>query len=132
MANKGPFIYSQVENLQGKPKVFDGQCAGLVQWHTRAGKAATWRKGIDVRGNLGIAVGTAVATFVGNTYPNKEHGNHAALYVSQNGAGLALMDQWSTKASIAKRTLPYLGKNPDGTYIDPSNNGDAFSVIMHE
>lgn len=43
MAN-GPFVYTKVESLEGKPKVFDGSCAGLVQWHTKAGKANTWRE----------------------------------------------------------------------------------------
>ncbi|BBA36220.1 uncharacterized protein sS8_4290 [Methylocaldum marinum] len=50
MAN-GPFVYTKVESLEGKPKVFGGECAGLVQWHTKAGKAGTWREGIKVRGN---------------------------------------------------------------------------------
>lgn len=129
----GPFVYTKVESLEGKPKVFGGECAGLVQWHTKAGKTDTWREGIKVRGNGDkIKKGTAVATFVDGKYPNEPHGNHAALYISQDGAGVWVMDQWSTKPSISKRRMLFKGKNSDGTYKDPSNNGDALSVIVHE
>ncbi|WP_119631433.1 BPSL0067 family protein [Methylocaldum marinum] len=76
--------------------------------------------------------GTAVATFVDGKYPNESHGNHAALYISQDGSGVWVMDQWSTKPSISKRKMLFKGKNSDGTYKDPSNNGDALSVIIHE
>ena len=131
--SKGPFIYKKVESLEGKPKVFGGECAGLVQWHTRAGKADTWREGIKVRNNgRTIKKGTAIATFVDGTYPNKPHGNHAALYISQTINGIYVMDQWTTKPTISKRFLRFRGKKTDGSYIDPSNNGDALSVIMHD
>ncbi|MDH5328109.1 MAG: BPSL0067 family protein [Gammaproteobacteria bacterium] len=54
------------------------------------------------------------------------------LYTSQDGSGVWVMDQWSTKPSISKRKMFFLGKNADGSYVDPSNNGDALSVIMHD
>ncbi|GGO67767.1 BPSL0067 family protein [Bowmanella pacifica] len=129
----GPFIYTKVDSLEGKPKVFGGECAGLVQWHTKVGKADTWREGIKVKGNASqISKGTAVATFVDGRYPNLPHGNHAALYLSQDGTGIWVMDQWSTKPAISKRKMLFKGLNADGSYKDPSNNGDALSVIMHE
>lgn len=129
---KGPFIYSKAESLDGKPSVFGGQCAGLVQWHTHAGKAVSWKEGVRVKGNgAKIKSGTAIATFVDGVYPNKDHGNHAALYLSQDSIGIWVVDQWIGKPVISKRRIRFIGKRADGSYLDPSNNGDAFSVIMH-
>ena len=130
----GPFVYSKVEKLDKQPKVFSGECAGIVQWYTHAGLAATWKQGIAVRGNGSkIRKGTAVATFVDGVYPNKPHGNHAALYISQDAKGVWVMDQWNAenKPTISKRQMLWLGKTKAGDYRDPSNNGDALSVIMH-
>lgn len=133
MSQKGPFVYTRVHTLDGKAKVFGGECAGLVQWHTHAGKAIRWREGIRVRGNGHlIEAGTAVATFENGRYPNRTTGNHAALYLSQDLEGVWVMDQWSTKGAIGKRRMPFMGKNPDGSWVDPSNNGDALSVIVIE
>lgn len=43
------------------------------------------------------------------------------------------MDQFTTgnrsEKKIGRRHIPKLGKNADGTYKNPSNNADAFSVI---
>ena len=129
----GPYIYTLVDSLEGKPKVFGGQCAGLVQFYTKVGLAARWREGIQVRGNADkIKKGTAVATFVDGKYPNKPHGNHAALYVSQDAQGIWVMDQWTSKATIGKRLMRFKGRSKDGSFVDPSNNGDALSVIRTE
>ena len=130
----GPFVYSKVDDLDGKPKAFSGECAGIVQWYTKAGLAATWKEGLVVRGNAAkIRKGTAVATFADGKYPNKPHGNHAALYISQDAKGVWVMDQWNgdNKPTISKRRMNFLGKTKSGDYLDPSNNGDALSVIMH-
>ena len=79
---KGPYIYSKVDDLEGKPKVFSGECTGIVQWYTKVGLARNWRQGIVVKGSgAKIKKGTAIATFVDGFYPNKPHGNHAALYI---------------------------------------------------
>jgi hypothetical protein len=42
------------------------------------------------------------------------------------------MDQWQgdpNKPKVSKRYIRSKGKKEDGTYIDPSNNADAFSII---
>jgi hypothetical protein len=41
------------------------------------------------------------------------------------------MDQWnrSDKKVISSRFIHRLGKNKDGSYVRPSDNADAFSVI---
>ncbi|MGD8913173.1 MAG: BPSL0067 family protein [Candidatus Thiodiazotropha sp.] len=130
---KGPYAYSKVDDLEGKPKAFSGECAGIVQWYTKVGLARNWRQGITVKGNGSkIRKGTAIATFIDGFYPNLPHGNHAALYISQNAKGILVMDQWSgpSKPSISSRRMMFKGKKSDGTFVDPSNNGDALSVIM--
>ena len=96
------------------------------------GKTATWKEGIKVKGSTTIAKGTAIATFVDGVYPNKSSGNHAGYYVSQDASGIFIMDQWTSKASISQRKIKFRGQKADGTYNNPSNNGDAFSVIIHE
>lgn len=127
----GPYVYANVDDLEGKPKVSTGSCAALVQYYRSVGKASGWVEGTVVKGNGNtIAKGTAIATFVNGVYPNQASGNHAAFYISQDANGIKVMDQWSSKASIGSRILQFKGKNADGTFKDPSNNGDAFSVIM--
>jgi hypothetical protein len=51
--------------------------------------------------------------------------------MSQDASGITVMDQWvsTSKPTISSRKLFFKGKNRDGTFVDPSNNGDAFSII---
>jgi len=124
-----PYVYSQVDNLEGKSLVSTGSCAALVQYYTRMGLTNTWKEGENVRKNREITKGTAVATFENGKYPNRPHGNHAAFYLSQDGMGIWVMDQWKEKGKISRRRLYFKGKSSSGKYIDPSNNGDALSII---
>jgi hypothetical protein len=118
-----------VETIVGLDVVSNKQCAGLVMYYSRVGKAENWREGIKVKGNDDkIKKGTAIATFVNGRYENKEHGNHAAFYLGQSVDGIDVVEQFEALAKIQKRTLPFLGQ-VDGKYVNPSNNGDAFSVI---
>lgn len=129
----GPFIYKNAEKLEGNQKVSTKSCATLVQYYSKVGPAWTWRQGMRVRGNQNIKIGTAVATFEDGFYPNKNYGNHAAYYLKQNDNGIVVMDQWaddSSKPTISSRTMRFKGRSSDGTYLDPSNNGDALFVIM--
>ena len=48
----------------------------------------------SVKGNMSLAKGTAIATFVGGSYLSHKHGNHAALYIGQDAEGITVMDQW--------------------------------------
>jgi hypothetical protein len=125
------YVYADVETLPGNPPIGNQQCVALVEHYANApAPAATrWQQGADVRGNPGVAKGTAIATFVQGRYPSAPTGNHAALYVSQDGSGLLVVDQYVGSNGIHQRRLRFKGKAPDGSYIDPSNNGDAFSVI---
>jgi hypothetical protein len=127
-----PFLsYKKLSDIENTPQVSTGSCASLVMYFTRVGVAALWKEGDHVRDNKTIKRGTAIATFVDGKYPNNEHDNHAALYVSQDAGGIQVLDQWSSKKTITTRTMSFQGKAKDGTYIDPSNNGDAMSIIEH-
>ena len=110
--------------------VSTGQCAALVQHYTRVGRTSGWKEGEVVKGSTTIKRGTAIATFVGGIYENEAHGNHAALYISQDSTGIKVVEQWTTLPKPQIRVIPFLGKTDDGTgWKNPSNNGDAFSII---
>ncbi len=123
------YVYADAESLASLPTVGTKQCVALIKKYADAPATSLWKEGAAVKGNLQLKKGTAIATFVGGKYPNQSSGNHAAFYLSQDVAGLWVIDQWSTSRTIQKRRLAFKGKNKDGTFITPSNNGDAFSVI---
>ena len=123
------YVYPEAETLENNPLQGNGQCVTLVRHHTAAPASSTWNEGAMARGTDGIAKGTIIATFVNGHYPNMSSGNHAAFYISQDAHGIAVIDQWATSPHITKRVLRYKGKKSDGSYVDPSNNGDAFSVV---
>lgn len=132
MAKKGYRSYVDVDTIPevNVSLVSTGSCASLVQHYTRVGRTSKWKEGEAVKGNTGIKKGTAIATFVDGEYPNLAHGNHAALYVSQDANGITVVDQWEGLPKPHKRVLGFKGKTADGTaWEDPSNNGDAFSII---
>lgn len=129
---KGPFLYpGDVEDLENTPARGNHACAALVQYTIPIGRAKTWREGIRVRGNDHlIKKGTAVATFEDGFYPNRPKNNHVAYYLSQTKQQILVMDQWEGKPRVSARPMPFLGQHADGSYKNPSNNGDALSVIM--
>jgi hypothetical protein len=131
---EGPFIYpGDVKLLQGAEQKDDGSCAKLVQLSQPIGLTRHWREGIRVQGNDHlIDEGTAVATFEDGFYPNRDHDNHVAYYISQNTDGVLVMDQYSNKNDISQRRVEFKRRRADGTYVDPSNNGAALSVIMRK
>lgn len=129
----GPYVYADVDLLEGLPLVGSHSCVALVQHYANLPHTSTWSAGPVVKGNTTIAKGTAIATFVDGKYPNKAHGNHAAFYISQDATGIRVMDQWAgdkSKPTISSRPLLFKGRNKDGSFKDPSNNADAFFVIQ--
>lgn len=129
-----PYSYSEVETLEGLSKVGTKQCVVLVQRYARApAPTSTWTQGALVKGNITLKKGTAIATFEDGKYPNRPHGNHAALYISQNAVGIVVMDQWlddKAKPFVSKRTIRFKGKDKNGKLVGNSgDNGDAYSVI---
>jgi hypothetical protein len=132
----GPFVYDKVDELDGEPKLGNHECAALVQSTLHIGLAKTWREGIPVRGNDHlIKKGTAIATFEDGFYANRRYGNHVAYYISQDSKRIWVVDQWGdmeSKPRISKRPMRFKGTKSNGLYSDPSNNGDALSVIMRK
>ena len=126
-----PCVYPEVDDLDGHDLVGTHQCVALVQAFAGAPRTSDWRQGVSVRGKLLLAKGTAIATFEDGVYKSRPHGNHAALYLSQDQGGIWVMDQWasSTKLEVSRHYLQFKGVAKDGNWIDASNNGDAFSVI---
>lgn len=109
--------------------VGDGQCVALVKNCAGAPETTKWKQGAPVRGNLSIQAGTAIATFVDGKYPNLRHGNHAAIYISQDAKGIQVYDQWlgNKQKPIHIRTLRWGGDPNDPENV--SNDGNHFSVI---
>lgn len=126
-----PYIYSNVAELKGRPVVGSRHCVALVQYYARAPVTANWREGEAVLGNAIIKPGTAIATFVRGRYPNRPHGNHAALFIGQAIGGIYIADQWKAdgKTEISVRLIRSQGKDKRCNYIHASDNADAFSVI---
>jgi hypothetical protein len=83
--------------------VGNGQCAVFVEAVTGAPRVHFWTRGLKVLGNGHlIPPGTAIATFDSHgRYPNMSHGNHAALFVSENGHSITVIDQYHGKHSHA-------------------------------
>lgn len=126
------YVYSNAHSLDKQEKVGTFECVALIQHFTNAPVTSAWRKGEQVMGNKTLSPGTAIATFVNGRYPNRPHGNHAAFYLGQYANGIYVVDQWrdmQNKPTISKRFIRAKGKSKTGTYIEPSNNADAFSVI---
>lgn len=125
------YRYEKVDELEKHNLVGSHQCVALVQIYAGAPRTSVWRQGDAVVGNKTLKKGTAIATFVKGRYPNRSHGNHAALFVRQAAGGIYIMDQWKTKASgkVTSRFIASLGVDKKGRHKSPSDNADAFSVI---
>ena len=127
-----PFVYINVDQLQNKPKVGGGECVRLLQHYIAGiGQVRQWRQGDPVIGNFGLTKGTAIATFKNGLYQSLEHGNHGALYISQDAGGIMVMDQWNSpnKPLISSRYIRRRGKYENGEFVQPEDNADAFSVV---
>ncbi|MDR3158478.1 MAG: BPSL0067 family protein [Zoogloeaceae bacterium] len=145
----GPFVYANAELLDGKPYVADiagnyfGECVSLVKHHIvplQNVSTKAWKEGVNViealkKGTM-IAKGTAIATFVNGRFESG-HG-HAAFYIRHvfdpDGViRIEVIEQYlgeKPSGGVKKRLLPNHGKDKNGNYINRSNNGRAFSVIM--
>ena len=137
-----PYVYAAVDTLVTTPpkaNVGTGQCVALIEAYTNVPRPAAvlWKQGAAVRGNVALQKGTAIATFVDGKYPSHATGNHAAFYIKQDAGGIWVVDQYVSRSGqqsgITERYLRFkgtiTGKDGKVHYLDPSNNGDAFSVI---
>lgn len=117
----GPFSAHPPEEQRHDPD-YCGQCVSYVTTvcPTLPVNTGQWKKGVPVKGLKTIAEGTAIATFnASGTYVG-----HAAIYVSQDEAGIQVFDQWITGSgkAVGLRTIKW-----DGTGV--SNNGNGFHVV---
>ena len=127
-----PHVYSKVDTLEDSDKVGSKQCVALLQHYAKLPITTTWKEGKTVLGTMTLAKGTAIATFVDGRYKSLPTANHAAFYISQDAAGIWVMDQWAddkVKPKVSKRHIRRKGKFQNGQYVEPSDNADAYSVI---
>lgn len=106
--------------------VSSGQCVAFVETASGAPPTSSWTQGAKVKGAI-LAAGTAIATFgPEGKYTNRTDGSsHAAIYVSQNAAGILVWDQWLGQP-VHQRTIRFQGGAPGAK---PVNDGDFFYVI---
>lgn len=122
------FVYAEAKKLVGKPLVDDGkgnykgECVSLVKRYTAAPQTSKWKMGATVRGNLKIKEGTAIATF----FDGKKYQGHAAFYISQDGDGVTVVEQYAGLQKVQLRKIRFKGKS---TTKDGVNDGDSYSVV---
>ena len=120
-------------------KAYGAQCWDLVAYATGNMKSTTtWRRGVNVMANGNVAVGTAIATFLGpnNAYDNPRYVNgerryiqHTAIfagYGSENGvSGFYVWDQnWNVNGSRAIKRH-FIANNRYGT-----SDADNYYIIQ--
>ena len=127
-----PYVYPEVDKLQGSEKVGSKQCVALLQYYAKVPHHSAWKERGAVFGDFTIPKGTAIATFINGRYRSLPTGNHAAFYISQDAGGIWIMDQWASerrKPFVSKRYIRKKGTWKNGQFVDPSNNAEAYSVI---
>lgn len=130
-----PFFLLNPRTLEGRPHAGSGSCIEIVKQLVPGLKGlptSAWRQGARVLDTSSLLPGTAIATFENGRYPNRDHGNHAAIFVAYGGKAIWVMDQWKNdprKPWISMRLIPPGRTRKDGTLIDPSNSAQAFYVI---
>jgi hypothetical protein len=147
----GPYVYTNPTSLVDKDHVADiagnylGECVSLVKKfipELQNRRSSTWIEGpnvIETLKNGGTIIeGTAIATFRNGSFVS---GNgHAAFFAGwvddpkprfgNPGIRIVIIDQFQGSGGIIQRPVYSLGKDTNGNYINPSNNGNAFSVIL--
>jgi hypothetical protein len=108
--------------------VGNGHCVKFVQAAAGAPRTTEWRPGAWVRGNKTIPAGTVIATFEADGTYTPETGNHAAVYVSQDGTGIRVYDQWSGQP-VHERVIRFEGGWGAGSG-SKSNDGKLFRVVL--
>jgi hypothetical protein len=108
--------------------VGNGSCVKFVQAAAAAPRTTEWRPGAWVRGNKTILPGTVIATFEDDGTYTPETGNHAAIYVSQDGTGIRVYDQW-TGQPVHQRVIRFEGGWGAGSG-SKSNDGKLFRVVL--
>ena len=74
-----------------------------------------------------LVPGTAIATFEADGTYTSRSGNHAAIYVGQDEAGLWVYDQWRGQP-VHHRLIRFMGGRGAGQG-NKSNDGNLYVVI---
>jgi hypothetical protein len=122
----GPYIAARPEVFEGKV-IGAGHCVDFVKAAAGVPQTGAWREGAEVRGNPHIARGTAIATFEPDGSYTSESGNHAAIYLYQDGRGIWVYDQWRGQP-VHKRLILFDGGS-GAKRGSKSNDGRRFAVI---
>lgn len=99
-----------IDALQGRKPVGDGDCVDLVQKLTNIGHTSGWRRGARVLDLMYLNPGTVVGNFVWDEvlriwkFPNK-HGYHVGFFMDFGPAAFpremakafSMMDQWKNR-----------------------------------
>lgn len=122
------YIYADAKKLIGNPLVDDGngnykgECVSLVKKYVIAlPQTSKWKMGDRVRGSK-ISEGTIIATF----FNGKTYNGHAAFYISQDGDGVTVVEQYKGLQKIQTRKIRFKGKS---NAKDGVNDGDSYSVV---
>jgi hypothetical protein len=136
----GPYVISDpslLTTLPGKDAVvpdvdrgYGVQCVGLVKYYSSCGSTGSWKEGDLVSESPDLERGTAIATFDANgRYLSHASGNHACFFIKfmPSKKGITVLEQhvWPNPDKIQTRDILYRGGKGD-----PSNDGDAYSVIL--
>ena len=104
------------------------ECVEFVRQATGAPATTVWKPGVRVKDAArgSISAYTAIATFDdAGRYPTDDKGRHAAVYLSHDGSGIRVLDQWNAQGEVRERTI-FFGRAA-GTRR--SNVGDVFWVV---
>jgi hypothetical protein len=145
------FVFPRALSLVNLPIVGKGECVELIQHYViGVGHTSTWEfeeeSIVDLfkkhfEPGFDITKYPTVGTVIGNKLPNgkwpgKPHGNHVC-FLHLHGpwkmpehelVSFTVIEQFRANGAttILFRTLKRKGKGPDGNFIDPPNNADAF------
>lgn len=117
------YVALDPKKLKGT-SVGNGHCVAYARQAASMPHTGVWRKGAFVKGTVGIAIGSAIATFdKNNSYANKVDGtSHVAIYLGQSAVGIQVVDQW-VGHPVSERTI-YFRDAPRAV-----NDGSNYYVV---
>ena len=122
----GPYIAARPAAFEGRV-IGAGHCVNFIKAAAGVPRTAAWQEGAAVRSNPHVVPGTAIATFDADGGYTSESGNHAAIYLSQDGRGIWVYDQWQGQP-VHKRLIRFEGGS-GAKWGSKSNDGRRFAVI---
>ena len=102
--------------------VGDGSDVAYVRAVTIAPPSTNWRPGTKVRNNHGLLTGTAIATFEAGQFHDHAAGTWAAIYLTQDEAGIRVLTQ-EVGHPVHEEVIPWSAP------MHGQNSGDQFCVI---